>query len=289
MGRINLTPLRVRRRALANLETRRTKIQPVWLDIVAEIPPAQVLVRPLPTEHPLFEIRQKTRHPDNTTQPRQPETYTSIEDRRIPRHKSKRKPSRMFSPIQIRYEEDALRKRFFADHPWELARPRVALETSGNSHAHADWSTGLIQPNIPLSGESVVQRQLHLLQTVPDMTVSDAYDMARKEFYTLRRQEDVQRRIAVEEARATGAYFGKDLLQWSMDVEDQQYDDWERWARAQVIENMQKTAAFEGGSMPAEEEALADAPSEEQKGTGGAAFAQEASRGAGQRGRAVVE
>jgi small subunit ribosomal protein S23 len=293
MGRINLTPLRVRKQALANLEAKRTTVRPLWMDIVGDIPPSQVLVRPLPIEQPYLEVRTKTRlqapkgEGNNASLP-EPETYVSIKPKSKPRKNRKNlKPSRMFCPIPIRYEEDTLRKRFFTDHPWELARPRVVLETSGNSHAGADWSTGLLQPNIALSGESVVQRQLHLLQNVPDITVSRAYDIARKEFYDLRRQEDVQRRVAAEEARATGTVFGKDVLQWSMEVEDRQYDDWERWSRAQVIENLQKTAAFEGGTMPAEEEQLVDAAPAEQE-TGGSAFALEAGRGAGQRGKKVV-
>jgi len=75
-----------------------------------------------------------------------------------------------------------LRKRFFSDHPWELARPRVVLEKDGRDAEHVDWSKGLQQPGRPTTGEDVVQRQLHLLQNVPDITVSQAYDKARKEF-----------------------------------------------------------------------------------------------------------
>ncbi|KAJ5171595.1 Mitochondrial ribosomal protein S25 [Penicillium coprophilum] len=42
---------------------------------------------------------------------------------------------------------------------------------------------------------------------VPDMTKSAAYDTARREFYRLRLQEDIQRRVAAEEAAAYGAEF----------------------------------------------------------------------------------
>lgn len=237
MGRINLTALRIRKRALANLETKRTPIRPNWLDVIGDIPPAQILTRPQPPQHTLTQTRTRTL-PNGKT-----EQYTKVLESRKPKSY---KPSRLFSPIQIRYEEDALRKRFFSDHPWELARPRIVLETSGDQYRLADWSRGLIQPGIPLSGESVIQRQLWLLENVPDMEEDHAYDIARKEFYTLRRQEETRRRIAAEEAEAMGAEFGKSALTWGMHVENTQYDNWEKWSRQVVSEMDQRNAAFTG-------------------------------------------
>jgi len=179
MGRINLTPLRVRRRALADLKANRIQIAPVWLDVVAEIPPAQVLTRQQPQQHPVSQIRTQSLPNGSTKQVALPAP--------TPRKRKSGKPSRLFAPVEIKYEEDKLRKQFFSDHPWELARPRVVVETTGNQHASSDYSKGLLQPSVPLSGESVVQRQLHLLQTVPDITEAQAYDIARREFYVLRR------------------------------------------------------------------------------------------------------
>ena len=98
----------------------------------------------------------------------------------------------MYQPMKIRYPEDELRKQFFSDHPWELARPRVVLERDGEEGKDVDWSKGVQQPGRPTTGEDVVQRQLYLLQTVPRITVAEAYDKARKEFYDVRRQEDIR-------------------------------------------------------------------------------------------------
>lgn len=66
-------------------------------------------------------------------------------------------------------------------------------------------------------------------------TKEQAYDLARKEFYLVRQAEDIRRRIATEEARYVGAYFGKSRLQISMEVEDKTYDNWRQWAEAQSI------------------------------------------------------
>lgn len=94
--------------------------------------------------------------------------------------------------------------------------------------------------------DSVVQRQLHLLHTVPNITLAQSYDIARREFYSARQQEDIERRIAAEEARYFGANFAPDVVTWGMALEDEAYNDWEQWSRQQVLEREQRRAAFTG-------------------------------------------
>lgn len=160
------------------------------------------------------------------------------------------------------------------------------LEKDGRDAEHVDWSKGLQQPGRPTTGEDVVQRQLHLLQTVPDITVSQAYDKARKEFYDIRRQEDIRRRIAAEEAEAMGAYFGPSILQWSMQIENKQYDDWEEWSRKTVVEQMQRNAAFAGETMNVEQESIEEVARDETPGA--SVFAAEEGRQAALGRRAKV-
>ncbi|KAK3304125.1 mitochondrial ribosomal protein S25, partial [Chaetomium strumarium] len=136
-----------------------------------------------------------------------------------------RQPRNLFRPTKIVHPEDQLRQEFYRDHPWELARPKLVLELDGQDARYRDWSKGLRQPGMALSGESVVQRQLWLMEA-RDMPKQQAYDVARKEFYKLRQQEEIERRIAVEEARHYGAYFGKNNLQVGMELEDQVYEHW---------------------------------------------------------------
>lgn len=57
-----------------------------------------------------------------------------------------------------------------------------------------------------------------------------AYDAARREFYALRQQEEIERRVAVEEARMYGGYFGQTDLQVGMAMEDAAYEAWKKWA-----------------------------------------------------------
>jgi small subunit ribosomal protein S23 len=77
------------------------------------------------------------------------------------------------------------------------------------------------------------------------MTSTKAYDIARGEFYALRHEEDVERRVAKEEALSTGAYFGKSILEIGMELEDQSYEEWKRWAMKEVqLLNQQRDAAY---------------------------------------------
>lgn len=94
-----------------------------------------------------------------------------------------------------------------------------------------------------------------LLQQVPGMTVAQAYDQARHEFYEIRRQEEVERRVAQEEALATGAYFGKSFLEVGMELEDRTYEEWKQWALKSAADLQHAQGVIATGGMPDEEEA----------------------------------
>ncbi|OCK77805.1 mitochondrial ribosomal protein [Lepidopterella palustris CBS 459.81] len=212
MGRYDFRALRVRQSAKQLFDNRKITALPPWYEVVGNIPPAETLVRPV---------------------------------MRTPRTKGTKKPSRMFQPMPIKYPEDKLRSEFFGDHPWELARPRIILEDNGNDAKGWDWSR-IVQPGKKLDGESVVQRQLWLMQN-DNLTKEAAYDQARREFYHHRHLEDVQRRVAKEEALATGAYFGKGVLEIGMELEDQAYENWKAWAQKQIdIEKQNREQLYSG-------------------------------------------
>ena len=123
MGRYDFRPHRVHQAVTQLLATEKLHHAPSWYNVVGNIPPAQTLVRTQPLQH------------------------------RKPFRSSKtRKPSKMFHPQNIVYPEDSLRKDFFGDHPWELARPRVILENDGKDAQRNDWSH-IRQRGRPLDGE----------------------------------------------------------------------------------------------------------------------------------------
>lgn len=124
MGRTDLRALRVHDAAALLMKTNPKRArQPPWFQSMTDNPPAQALVRTQPVQHRDLNPKQRLK-----------------------------KPSRMFQPQRIEYLEDELRHTFFADHPWELARPRIILENHGNDHKRWDWSKAQ-QPGRPVSGE----------------------------------------------------------------------------------------------------------------------------------------
>jgi small subunit ribosomal protein S23 len=265
MGRINLSALRVRKRALQKHHSISPKASPpIWTDIMSLIPPAQILTRKQPTHHPTPEIR--TRNLSNarialtrTT----PSKKTQLTQRQA-----------LYKPLPLEYSEDALRQNFYTDHPWELARPRVILETVGPtaSQTHTAY-TSIQPPGVPLSGENVIQRQLHLLHTT-DLTLNESYDVARKEFYALRRREATRRRIGAEEARMMGATWHGDDVTRTMGIEDAMYEDWAKWADGELLATDARNAAFAGQQSVGEKKAVDERtglpPSRAAAGTGSA-------------------
>ena len=123
MGRYDFRPSRVHQTATQLLNTGRLTSPPPWYNVIGTVTPAQTLVRTQPLPH-----RQHKAPP------------------------KKKKASKLFQPQQITYEEDMLRKEFFKDHPWELARPRMIIEDDGKDPYRTDWSQ-IEQPEKALSGE----------------------------------------------------------------------------------------------------------------------------------------
>lgn len=101
----------------------------------------------------------------------------------------------------------------------------------------------------------MVQRQQYLMEhglhPGYPLDKAAAYDQARKEFYEIRHFEDVERRVAKEEALATGAYFGKGPLEIGMELEDKKYEEWKAWAIKESAQLRQASgAAYSGTDNP---------------------------------------
>lgn len=96
------------------------------------------------------------------------------------------------------------------------------------------------------------------MNNVPDISKSEAYDVARREFYRLRLQEDIERRVAAEEAEATGAVFGPTQLEIGMELENQEFEHWKEWAKLEAQLQNQRAASFSGAPNPGAEESKDD-------------------------------
>ena len=107
--------------------------------------------------------------------------------------------------------------------------------------------------------DRVIQHQQHLLthgyQPTPtspprSLTKSQAYDLARRQLYTHRHFEDIERRIAREEALHTGAYFQPGPNALAAPLEDAKFDAWREWAARRVasLSNM-RMAGYSGSEV----------------------------------------
>ncbi|KAF2672627.1 hypothetical protein BT63DRAFT_382517 [Microthyrium microscopicum] len=235
MGKHDFRPVQVLRAANQLLETKAMRIPPPWHKIMHDVPPSESVVRPV-------------------------KRFANLNSKRS------RKSRRMFQPLEITYPEDKLRTTFFNDHPWELARPKVVLEDDGNDSKNWDWSR-IEQPGKTLDGESVVRRQMWLIEHfVPgpgdehldSETISQrAYDQARKEFYQLRLREDVEREVAKEETVHLGTredklfawnHIGESLNDRSLKAEDDAFEEWREWATTDMEEEAANRSSLYSGA-----------------------------------------
>lgn len=85
------------------------------------------------------------------------------------------------------------------------------------------------------------------------MTQNQAYDTARREFYKLRQAEEIERRVALEEARHVGAYFGKTRSEVGMLLEDHEFENWKIWAGKKTEAAAAAREASDGETFDVEE------------------------------------
>ncbi|KAK9313737.1 mitochondrial ribosomal protein S25 [Lipomyces starkeyi] len=162
---------------------------------------------------------------------------------------------KMMKPMEIVYPEDRIRKLFYRQHPWELTRPRIVVEQDALDFQRCDWSK-LEQEHKGLDGESVVQRTLWLIRK-KRLSHDEAYDIARKEFYSLRVKETIERQTAEEEARMFGAVFSKSYNKRGIENEAAALEEWKSRAQS-VTKRMRSRFGMAGDEEEASGEAEMD-------------------------------
>jgi small subunit ribosomal protein S23 len=94
------------------------------------------------------------------------------------------------------------------------------------------------------------------MQNIPGITKAQAYDKARKEFYAIRRQDELVQKVQREEALWTGAQFGLSALEAGLVVEDKEFERWKIFAakEAQALQTRQSAAFANSIDDAAEDE-----------------------------------
>jgi small subunit ribosomal protein S23 len=117
------SPLSVAARTKRMLESGRMKVEPVWYRPVVNTPPMADFSR---KPAPAHQGRIRTKQTD------------------------------IFELQQVaRGPEQHYRRKFYKQHPWELARPRILVEEDGADHVRQDWSR-IEQVGKQLDGERYV-------------------------------------------------------------------------------------------------------------------------------------
>lgn len=190
--------------------------QPAWFKVVGSYPPQKDLTKKV---HPQrLKDAQRKGIPSNSKATSQT------------RLKAKHLSNRLYKNQKIRFLEDSLRKLFYEQHPWELADPKLLIENENLLKAGMlDWST-IRQVYKPVDGESVVQRTMYLLQNQDqnkkELSVVEAYDMARFEYYRVKMELDMERQISLEESEMYGAVYHTSPVGFGFAKEQEVIDNW---------------------------------------------------------------
>lgn len=197
------------------------KKQPAWYHVVGAHPPKKNFIRQARLVNPSSE--QSIKEPEAKKRFKRGKMY----DTRVKEVKKD-----IYNIPKLRFVEDELRNLFYSQHPWELARPRILLENTGEDSKKQDWSS-LIQLNKQLDGESVVQRAIYLMnenKDNKDYQLLNAYETARYEFYRLRIEEEIEQQVSKEENEMYGAGFRTSPMEHGIAVEQRYIDDWKTQA-----------------------------------------------------------
>lgn len=217
----------IRAQQTSSFRARLEVAEPVWFRVVAQNPPTQNLAY---KAHNLKYYKDKSL--EDSVRSEEINSETGFYSTRLGSRPTS-KTQHLFTPHKIEYFEDNIRTLFYQQHPWELARPKLVVETDGKDSQRQDWSR-LDQLSKRLDGESVVQHTLYLLKNDPEFKNSEswlpAYEKARAKYYRLRIREDTRTQVAIEEANLFGAVFGKTEIEKGYDVEEKYIKKWRKEA-----------------------------------------------------------
>lgn len=141
------------------------------------------------------------------------------------RYKPHQLKTNFYSPQKLHFVEDELRDLFYKQHPWELADPKSMIENENDIDIGAmDWSH-MKQYTKKLDGESVVQRTLYLTNE-KGLSMLDAYEQAKFEYYRLKIEEETEQGVATEQSEMYGAVYGKSMIDHGFEKEMKVLSKW---------------------------------------------------------------
>ncbi|EIE88093.1 hypothetical protein RO3G_12804 [Rhizopus delemar RA 99-880] len=110
-------PIKIAKHVSSLLKGRLMKQPPVWLPVVQSIPPGPSIIR---SQNEQVNVSGQSEL--------EKALFTQQQTKTRLRHSQKHLRTPPPRPRAIVYPEDKLRKQFYKDHPFELARPKVLVE-----------------------------------------------------------------------------------------------------------------------------------------------------------------
>lgn len=114
-------PAEVTKHVSRLLKGKLLKKPPTWFAAVKAVPPGPSIIR---SQNPEVNITAQSTAEQQFTQANRPAVHSTI------RHKQKNLKTRAPKPRPIVYPDDRLRRQFYKDHPFELQRPKLLVETT---------------------------------------------------------------------------------------------------------------------------------------------------------------
>ncbi|KAJ1954097.1 mitochondrial ribosomal small subunit component [Dispira parvispora] len=242
---------------MTNLLKTQVRVEkPAWYNAVEKVPPGPTLVRdpsPFATCSRLA-FEKGTATPKSGPQALESELkparyFVPLDQkpRTVTRRRLRTKPPK---PPHIVFPEDRLRRRFYKDHPHELLRPRALLEPWQGPRT--DWSRLQdTRHSGTITGEDVIRHQLYLM-TECHLSEQEAYAQVLKEFYRIRAREDLETKLAEEQAHHFGAQPLLSDVDMNLKMEERQLEKSNAFLEEREALRRMQTSATEKSFIEAE-------------------------------------
>ncbi|GMM28363.1 mitochondrial 37S ribosomal protein [Martiniozyma asiatica (nom. inval.)] len=228
------------------------KQQPAWYPVMAQYPPQSA------SKKIRLDLLQKVKeeevnHISMLTEKLDNGYYAT----KVKSNKSKNGgvASAIYRPQKLQFVEDELRELFYRQHPWELADPKVLVENEQTlDNDYIDWSH-MRQFTRQLNGESVVQRTMYLIEK-ENLTILQAYEKSKYEYYQLKIQDETAMNVAREESDMFGAVYAKTHMEANFEAEGKVLETWKKEAVEQTEIFKAKLASMGSGAKTVEIESV---------------------------------
>jgi Mitochondrial ribosomal protein S25 len=160
----------------------------------------------------------------------------------------------MIAPLDGKRRALGSKRRELMTAKEDILKAKIQQEINDLRQTHEEIATAL-EPSLKELREKIksIRERVEQMRSLPRTGLT--YDQARKEFYQLRLEQDVERQVEKEEALHYGAYFDGSEIERSLEKEDEAWEDWKTWAYGEIENDRHKAAGANAVGVPSLEDA----------------------------------